>query len=78
MQRGIEPVGKSVNRELVSTFVSRDNFSKNYARIKRMAAFQVYNDSSTSRSKQTSPLPAAQRDVKYIHAESSSSKLIIK
>ncbi|KAG9428096.1 proteoglycan 4 isoform X1 [Apis mellifera carnica] len=49
MQRGIEPVGKSVNREL------------------------VYNDSSTSRSKQTSPLPAAQRDVKYIHAESSSS-----
>ncbi|XP_061942704.1 soluble scavenger receptor cysteine-rich domain-containing protein SSC5D isoform X1 [Apis cerana] len=50
MQRGIEPVGKSVNREL------------------------VYNDSSTSRSKQTSPLPAAQRDVKYIHAESSSER----
>lgn len=41
-----------------------------------MAAFQVYNDSSTSRSKQTSPLPAAQRDVKYIHAESSSGKRI--
>ncbi|XP_043595568.1 mucin-12 isoform X2 [Bombus pyrosoma] len=46
--RGLEPVGKSVNREL------------------------VYNDSSVSRSKQTSPLPAGtQRDVRYIHESSS-------
>lgn len=46
--RGLEPVGKSVNREL------------------------VYNDSSVSRSKQTSPLPTGtQRDVKYIHESSS-------
>ncbi|XP_076752769.1 uncharacterized protein LOC143424530 [Xylocopa sonorina] len=31
----------------------------------------VYSDSSTSRSKQTSPLPGTQRDVKYIHESSS-------
>ena len=30
----------------------------------------VYGDSSTSRSKQTSPLPGTQRDVKYIHETS--------
>ncbi|XP_012226208.1 uncharacterized protein [Linepithema humile] len=30
----------------------------------------VYSDSSTSRSKQTSPLPGTQRDVKYIHETS--------
>ncbi|XP_011258057.1 soluble scavenger receptor cysteine-rich domain-containing protein SSC5D [Camponotus floridanus] len=30
----------------------------------------VYGDSSTSRSKQTSPLPGTQRDVKYIHESS--------
>lgn len=35
--------------------------------------FQVYSDTSTSRSKQTSPLPSAQRDVKYIHESSTSS-----
>lgn len=45
--RGLEPVSKSVNREL------------------------VYSDSSTSRSKQTSPLPGTQRDLKYIHESSS-------
>ncbi|XP_076242909.1 uncharacterized protein LOC143184506 [Calliopsis andreniformis] len=46
--RGGEPVGRTVNREL------------------------MFSDSSTSRSKQASPLPASQqRDVKYIHESSS-------
>ncbi|KZC12313.1 PREDICTED: myb-like protein U [Dufourea novaeangliae] len=46
LHRGAEPVGRTVNREL------------------------VYNDNCTSRSKQTSPLPGVQRDVKYVHESS--------
>ncbi|XP_031828534.1 uncharacterized protein LOC116425234 isoform X2 [Nomia melanderi] len=44
--RDAEPVGRTVNREL------------------------VYSDRSTSRSKQTSPLPGTQKEVKYVHESS--------
>lgn len=79
MHRNLEPVSKPVNRELVSplspircTLYTIE--STRSIRYERIFIFQVYTDTSTSRSKQTSPLPSTQRDIKYIHESSSKYK----